>query len=71
MTKLKVLVTGLLLAFLASTGAACAYADVTAVDEDTVVVAENNGFLFGIFNAVYVCDVTDAGLANCSSQENP
>ncbi len=71
MMKLKVVLAGLALAMVASMGSACTYGAVTEVGEDRVVVAQNNGFLFGLLNAVYVCDVTDAGLANCSSSESP
>jgi hypothetical protein len=38
---------------------------------DKVVIASNNGFLFGVFRKVYVCKVTDKGLTACSNSENP
>jgi len=49
----------------------CSYGGVAAVDGDTVVIAKSNGFLFGLFNKVYVCQVTDSGLSGCASNESP
>jgi hypothetical protein len=48
----------------------CAYGGV-ALNGDRAVVAKNNAFLFGLLNKVYVCDVSDNGLSNCSESENP
>lgn len=70
MSKVKVLFAGLLLTVMAL-ASACSYAGVAAVDKDTVVIAKNNGFLFGILNSVHVCQVTDNGLANCASKDAP
>jgi hypothetical protein len=56
---------------LASMGTGCtSYAGAAAVG-DKVVVASNNGFLFGVFRKVYVCKVTDQGLSACGHNEAP
>lgn len=70
MSKVKYAIAALLL-FAAAMGTACSYAGATAVDKDTVVITKNNAFLFGLLNSVHVCDVTDAGLENCSSNAAP
>ncbi len=49
----------------------CSYGGVAAVDGDTVVIAKSNGFLFGLLNKVYVCQVSDSGLTGCASNESP
>ncbi|RME21231.1 MAG: hypothetical protein D6806_15035 [Deltaproteobacteria bacterium] len=56
---------------LASALGGCAYAGAAAAGGDKVVIAKNNYFLFGILREVYVCKVTDAGLAECHSSESP
>jgi hypothetical protein len=38
---------------------------------DKVVIASNNGFLFGAFRKVYVCKVSDKGLSACGNTESP
>lgn len=48
----------------------CSYAGLTTVG-NKVVVARNDGFLFGALRKVYVCKVTDTGLTDCSSASNP
>jgi hypothetical protein len=55
---------------LASSATGCAYAGVGG-SGDKVVVARNDGFLFGILRTVFVCKVTDAGLSSCNSSEAP
>jgi hypothetical protein len=49
---------------------ACAYGGV-ATTGDSVVVARNDGFLFGLLRKVYVCKVTPAGLSQCASADAP
>ena len=68
---MKKLIAGLLLAgALAATG--CEYGGVaTTADGKQVVVAKNVGFLFGIFNKIYVCNVTPTGLSGCVAGEAP
>jgi hypothetical protein len=56
--------------FLGSMAGCTAYAG-AATSGDKVVIASNNGFLFGIFRKVYVCKVTDKGLAACGNNESP
>jgi hypothetical protein len=70
MSKVKYAIAGILL-FAAAMGSACSYAGATAVDKDTVVITKNNAFLFGLLNQVYVCQVSDSGLQNCSSNVSP
>ena len=55
---------------LASSATGCAYGGAGA-SGDKVVVARNDGFLFGILRTVFVCKVTDAGLSACNSSEAP
>lgn len=50
---------------------ACAYAG-AAVSGDKIVILRNDSLLFGALRKVYVCKVTDAGLAGCQqSAEAP
>ena len=48
----------------------CAYGGV-GVSGDKAVIARNDGFLYGALRKVFVCKVTDAGVANCGSAESP
>jgi len=70
MSKVKVVVAAIMLAAMAL-ASGCSYAGVAAVDEDTVVITKNDSFLFGALRAVYVCQVTDAGVTNCGNKEAP
>lgn len=70
MKKAKVVLAALMVSVFAivmSTG--CAIVTVEPVDDDTVVVAQQDTFLFGLLNEYYVCDVTGGGLSNCASNE--
>lgn len=49
---------------------ACAYT-VPVVSGDKAIITKNNMFLFGMFNGVFVCDVTASGLSNCVENESP
>ena len=66
-TKLKAFVAAALFALTAS---GCAYVHTATVGEKAIV-AKNNMFMFGMLNAIYVCDVTDNGLSNCVEGESP
>ncbi len=59
-----------MLGVLASSATGCSYAGAGAAN-DKVVVARNDGFLFGILRTVFVCKVTDAGLSACNSADAP
>ena len=48
----------------------CSYGMI-ATTGDKVVIPREDGFLFGALRKVFVCKVTDAGVANCNSAENP
>jgi hypothetical protein len=48
----------------------CSYGMIAPVG-DKVVIARQDNFLFGALRKVYVCKVTDTGLANCSTGESP
>jgi len=48
----------------------CGYSGV-ATSGDKVVIARNDGFLFGILRKVYVCKVSDAGVTGCADSESP
>jgi hypothetical protein len=50
---------------------ACAYSGVAATADGKAIVARNDGLLFGLLRAVYVCNVTPAGLANCVAGTAP
>ena len=60
----------LLAAIAATTLGACSYGGVAA-SGDKVVVARNDGFLFGLLRKVYVCKITDAGVTNCQNSDTP
>ena len=48
----------------------CAYAGVSA-SGDKVVIARNDGFLFGALRKVYVCKIGDAGVTDCQTADSP
>lgn len=56
---------------LASSISACAYAPGGVTSDGKAVIVKNNGLLFGIFNAIYVCSVTPNGLSGCVKGEAP
>jgi hypothetical protein len=53
-----------------SSGTGCSYGSI-ATTGDKVVITREDSFLFGALRKVFVCKVTDAGVANCNSAENP
>lgn len=55
----------------ASLVSGCSYAGVATTGDGKAVVSRNDGLLFGLLRAVYVCQVTDGGLANCAKGEAP
>jgi hypothetical protein len=57
-----------LLACAAASG--CAYGGLAASGE-RVVIARNDGFLFGVLRKVYVCKITDGGVTSCATSEAP
>jgi hypothetical protein len=57
-------------ATLAAALSGCAYGGVAA-SADKAVVARNDAFLFGILRKTFVCKITDGGLSNCQSSDNP
>ncbi len=59
------------LVFSAISVSGCAYGAIEATADGKAVVTRNDGFLFGLLRAVYVCQITPAGLAQCASSENP
>jgi hypothetical protein len=58
------------LVLLGITMAGCSYGGVAA-SGDKAVIARNDGFLFGILRKVFVCKISDAGVAACQSNESP
>jgi hypothetical protein len=64
--------TGLVLMALVAAGilSGCGYAGVAA-SGDKVVIARNDGFLFGALRKVYVCKITDAGVTDCQATDSP
>lgn len=61
----------LIAAGILSSATGCAYGGAAMGAGDKVVVARNDGFLFGILRKVYVCKVADAGLSACADSEAP
>lgn len=61
---------GLVLAVAVSTGA-CAYGGIATTADGHAVIARNDGLLAGLLRAVYVCNVTPAGLAGCVAGQAP
>ena len=66
---MKKALAGMLLAAALATG--CAYGGVATTADGKAVVAKNVGFLFGIFNKIYVCNVSAQGLSGCVAGEAP
>ncbi len=60
----------LLVVVAAGTLGGCSYGGV-AVAGDKVVVARNDGILFGLLRKVFVCKVTDAGVTACAATDAP
>ena len=48
----------------------CGYGG-AAASGDKVVIARNDGFLFGALRTVFVCKITDKGLTACADNESP
>lgn len=67
----KAILAVALFAMAAPAAAGCAYGGVGTVGTDKVVIARNDGFLFGILRKVFVCKVTDAGLSACATADAP
>lgn len=68
---MKRLVALLALAAVAAPLSGCAYAGVTALGTDKVVVLRNDAFLFGALRKAYVCKASDKGLTGCEADESP
>jgi hypothetical protein len=49
----------------------CMYGGVSGVGADKVVIARNDGFLFGILRKVFVCKVGDTGVSACAEGDSP
>ncbi len=50
----------------------CAYGDIATTQDGTkVVITRQDSFLFGALRKVFVCKVTDAGVAACNESESP
>lgn len=54
-----------------SMATACTYAPGGVSADGKVVIAKNNGLLFGMFNKIYVCNVTAGGVTGCTAGETP
>jgi hypothetical protein len=63
---------GLVLAAAMATGlGACSYGGIATTADGHAVIARNDTILFGLLRAVYVCNVTPAGLAGCVAGQAP
>jgi hypothetical protein len=66
---MKKLVVVALLAL--STAVGCAYSGVATRADGTVIVAKNDGFLFGFLRQVYACKPNGSGGLNCDAVGGP
>ncbi len=66
----SVFVVGALMASAVSLSA-CAYGGMATVGGDRIVISRNDGLLFGALRKIYVCQVTESGLSNCTETEAP
>jgi len=68
----KLIVALSALAILGSIAPACNYGGMAVAADGRVLVARNDGFLFGMLRSIYICDVGESGLTNCvASSESP
>jgi hypothetical protein len=67
---MKLSIALVLVASALTSATGCGYGGVAATG-DKVVITRNDSFLFGALRKVFVCKVTDAGVANCGSAESP
>jgi hypothetical protein len=49
----------------------CAYGAIATTTDGKVVITRNDSFLFGALRKVFVCKVTDAGVASCNAADAP
>ncbi|MEM9695616.1 MAG: hypothetical protein AAGA56_23940 [Myxococcota bacterium] len=68
--NIKTALKASLLALSVASAAGCSYGVPAAVG-DKVVIPRQDAFLFGALRSVFVCKVTDSGLANCVEGESP
>ena len=66
----KLIVALSAIALLGSIAPACHYGAID-VDNGKAVVVRQDDMLYGMLRKVFVCEVSDAGLANCANGENP
>ena len=57
--------------FMAGAVSGCAYGSIAVSGTDKVVITRQDGFLFGILRKVFVCKITDNGVASCAEAESP
>jgi len=50
---------------------ACTYAPGGVTADGKVVIAKNDGFLFGLLGKVFVCNVTPGGVTGCVAGDAP
>ena len=66
----KLVLTLCALGVLGSMAVGCAYGG-AAMSGDKAVVLRNDMLIMGMLRKAYVCQVTDGGLSQCSSLDNP
>lgn len=49
----------------------CAYGAIATTTDGKVVITRQDSFLFGALRKVFVCKVTDGGVANCQAADAP
>lgn len=60
---------GLVVATMMAT--ACSYAPGGVTADGKVVIAKNDGLLFGLMSKIFVCNVTPGGVTGCAAAELP
>lgn len=66
----KLVLTLCTLGILGTVAVGCAYGG-AAMSGEKAVVLRNDMFLAGMLRKAYVCQVTDGGLSQCQSGDNP
>ena len=66
----KFVVAACAFAIIGSMAPACSYGAI-AVENGKAVIVRQDDWLYGILRKIFVCEVTDGGLANCANGENP
>jgi hypothetical protein len=58
-------------ALLAAALGGCVYTGAAYAGDNKVVILRSDFFLYGLMRKVFVCEVTEIGIANCMENQNP